>query len=206
MYEVIERYVQELVGVMRSLPLQEIEAAADLLLACYRRGGTIFVLGNGGSAATASHLACDLSKGTLIDGLSPIRVMPLTDNVPLLTAWGNDVGYDVVFARQLSALVRPGDSVVTISVSGASPNVLAAAHVARQQGASTIALTGQDGGNLFRLSDVTVRVPTASMEQAEDVHLAIVHTLCVALRDKLRADAAERNPQSRSPQQAPLHV
>ena len=185
----IERYWHDLGQVARAMPLGPLESAAEVLLTCYRRGGTVFVLGNGGSAATASHFVCDLAKGTRTDGFPAFRAVSLTDNVPLMTAWANDTSYDRVFAEQLAALVRPGDIVVAISASGNSPNVLAATRVARQLGATTIALTGHSGGRLGRLAELTIRVPARSIEQVEDAHLAIAHSLCVALRVRLRAAA-----------------
>ncbi|MDP9312697.1 MAG: SIS domain-containing protein [Chloroflexota bacterium] len=188
----IELYWRELAEVTRKMPYAVIAAAADMLLECQRRGSTIFVLGNGGSAATASHFACDLAKGTRINGAPTFRVMPLTDNVPLMTAWGNDTSYDRVFAEQLTALVRPGDVVVMISASGNSPNVLRAAEVARDAHALTIAMTGQSGGKLRCLSDLTMRVPSPSIELVEDAHMVIAHSLCVALRERLRAEMQAR--------------
>jgi D-sedoheptulose 7-phosphate isomerase len=185
----IERYWHDLGQVACAMPLGLLESAAEALLECHRRGGTVFVLGNGGSAATASHFVCDLAKGTRTDGLPAFRVVSLADNVPLITAWANDTSYDHVFAEQLAALVRPGDVVVAISASGNSPNVLAAARVARQGGAATIALTGPSGGRLGRLAELTIRVPARSIEQVEDAHLAIAHSLCVALRAQLRTTA-----------------
>jgi D-sedoheptulose 7-phosphate isomerase len=182
----IERYWHDLGQVACAMPLGLLESAAEVLLECHRRGGTVFVLGNGGSAATASHFVCDLAKGTRTDGLPAFRVVSVTDNVPLITAWANDTSYDRVFAEQLSALVRPGDVVVAISASGNSRNVLAATRVARQLGAATIALTGQSGGRLRRLAELTIRVPARSIELVEDAHLAIAHSLCVALRAQLR--------------------
>src|SRR5436309_3308276 len=189
MRNAIERYWHDLERVAGAMPLGLLESAVDVLLDCHRRGGTVFVLGNGGSAATASHFVCDLAKGTRTDGLPAFRVVSLTDNVPLMTAWANDTSYDRVFAEQLSALVRPGDVVIAISASGNSPNVLAATRVARQLGAATIALTGQSGGRLGRLAELTIRVPARSIEQVEDAHLAIAHSLCVALRARLRTTA-----------------
>jgi D-sedoheptulose 7-phosphate isomerase len=173
-----------------AMPMAAIASAASELLECQRRGGTIFVLGNGGSAATASHFACDLAKGTRSDGRPTFRVVALTDNVPLITAWGNDEGYERVFADQLAALVRPGDVVVAISASGNSPNVLMATQAARRGGATTIALTGGSGGKLAPLADVVVRVPGGSIEQVEDAHLIVAHSLCVGLRAELRPASA----------------
>ena len=197
MREAIERYWQELAEVTRSMPLATLAAAADLLLDCGRRGSTVFVLGNGGSAATASHFACDLAKGTRTPGMPPFRVVALTDNVPLLTAWANDESYDRVFAEQLAPLVRPGDVVVLISGSGNSPNVLAAAVLARDMAATTIGLTGASGGALYDLVDLALCVPAAAIEQVEDAHLAITHSLAVALRTRLAEEATpSRGPRA----------
>lgn len=177
---------------MQEMPFDTLVSAAELLLGCYRRGSTVFVLGNGGSAATASHFACDLAKGTRTSGLPAFRVVPLSDNMPLLTAWANDTSYDRVFAKQLTTLVRPADVVITISASGNSPNVLAAARAVRQSGAVVIALTGQSGGQLYRLADLTIHVPAQSKEQVEDSHLVVAHSFCVVLRRQLYVEAALR--------------
>ncbi len=185
--DTIARYRRELAAALDAMPLDLLECAAERLLNCYRRGGTVFVLGNGGSAATASHFACDLAKGTRARGLPAFRVVALTDNVPLITAWANDAGYEGVFAEQLAALVRPRDVVVLISGSGNSPNVLAAAEAARRARAVTLGLTGRDGGRLAPCCDMAVRVPAHSIEQAEDAHLVILHSICVALREQLCA-------------------
>lgn len=187
MRNIIARYWRELPGVIEAMPVASITRAAQILLECHERGATVFALGNGGSAATASHFACDLAKGTRVDAVPAFRVVPLTDNVPLLTAWANDTSYERVFAEQLAALVRPGDVVVAISASGNSPNVLAAAEAAQLAGATVIALTGRTGGKLRRLADLTIRVPADAIEQVEDIHLAIGHSLCVALRAQLLA-------------------
>ena len=184
----IALYSYQMSSVLRAVPFQTVARSAELLLDCHRGGRTIFVLGNGGSAATASHFACDLAKGTRIEGVPSFRVVPLTDNVPLITAWANDTTYDRVFAEQLSALTRPGDVLVAISASGNSPNVLEAARAARCSGATTISWTGRTGGALYKLSDLTIRVPSDVIEQVEDVHLIIGHSICVAMREQLRAE------------------
>ena len=128
-----------------------------MLLTCQARGRVVFVIG---SAATASHFACDLSKGTRRDGPPTFHVVSLTDNVPLLTAWANDSGYDRVFSEQLTALARPGDLLVAISASGNSPNVVAAVDAARSCGMSVVGLSGRSGGRLAHLVDVLVNVPS----------------------------------------------
>ena len=187
----IEQHWRELADVTRSMPFGAVARAAEALLECYRRGGTIFAVGNGGSAATASHFACDLAKNVRAEGLPPFRAVALTDNMPLVTAWANDTSYARVFAEQLAALVRPGDVVVAISCSGESPNVLRAAETARELGAQVVALTGRTGGKLARHSDHTIRVPSDSIEQVEDAHMAIAHSACVVLRARLLAEAAQ---------------
>jgi D-sedoheptulose 7-phosphate isomerase len=185
----LERYCLELAAVTMAMPFAEIARVAEVLLDCHQRRGTIFVLGYGGSAATASHFACDLAKGARVAGLPAFRVVPLTDNVPLITAWANDTSYEQVFAEQLTALVRPADVIVAISASGNSPNVLAAARVARSAGAFVVALSGRSGGKLRALSDLTIRAPSDTIEQVEDAHSVITHALCVTLRRALQARA-----------------
>ncbi len=182
----IERYWHGLAEVARAMPFDTIAGAAELLLDCHRRQATVFIAGNGGSAATASHFACDLAKGTRNYSVPPFRVMPLTDNVPLMTAWANDASYDRIFAEQLSPLVRDGDVVVAISASGNSPNILAVTEVARELRATILALTGQSGGILSQVADLAIRVPTDDIQHVEDAHLAICHNLCVILREQLR--------------------
>jgi D-sedoheptulose 7-phosphate isomerase len=185
MYDTIARYWRTLAEAIQAMPFDAITSVAEQLFECYRRGNTVFVLGNGGSAATASHFACDLAKGTQAPALPAFRVISLNDNIPLLTAWANDTHYERIFAEQLATLVRADDILVAISASGNSPNVLAAARVARASGAITIALTGKTGGRLARLADLTIRVPAQPIEQVEDAHLAIAHSVCVVLRERL---------------------
>ncbi len=192
LHHAIEGYWRDLVNVANLMPFDILTEVAEVLLDCRARSRTIFVLGNGGSAATASHLACDLGKGTRTPGVPPFRVVALTDNVPLLTAWANDTSYESVFAEQLATLVQPGDVVVAISASGNSPNVLAAVETAREMRATSVALTGETGGRLAALADVAVRVPGGPIELVEDAHLVIAHSLCVAVRERLRAEEEER--------------
>ena len=192
MYDEIEHYWHELASTIQAMPFDMLTKAAELLLDCYRRGSTVFMLGNGGSAATASHFACDLAKGTQVIGLPAFRVISLSDNVPLMSAWANDTNYERIFAEQLATLIHPDDIVIAISASGNSPNILAAARLAQHSGAITLALTGQDGGKLSRLADFTILVPSQSIEQVEDAHLVIAHSLCVVLREQLRTEAVLR--------------
>ena len=178
-------YWDEVADIAAAIDLTDLERAAVMLLTCQARGRVVFVIGNGGSAATASHFACDLSKGTRRDGPPTFHVVSLTDNVPLLTAWANDSGYDRVFSEQLTALARPGDLLVAISASGNSPNVVAAVDAARSCGMSVVSLSGRSGGRLAHLVDVLVNVPSDTIEVVEDAHLIVAHSLCVAVRKRL---------------------
>jgi D-sedoheptulose 7-phosphate isomerase len=143
------------------------------------------MLGNGGSASTASHFACDLAKNTLVPGAQPFKVIALTDNVELLTAWANDSDYGNVFAAQLGPLVQKDDVVIGISCSGNSPNVLNAMKLARKCGAITIAFTGDTGGYIQDIVDECIKVPSTHIAQQEDVHLMLEHCICSSILDVL---------------------
>lgn len=182
----IHRYWHTVSDVMDATSLEPVARAADLLFDCYQRSGTVFVLGNGGSSATAAHLTCDLGKGTRVDGRPAFRAACLTDNIPLLTAWSNDSSYDDALAEQLATFVTSNDVVVAISVSGNSANVLNAVSVARHAGVPVIGLTGQSGGKLAESVDLSIRVPSDMPEVAEDVHLITAHSICRALHRRLR--------------------
>lgn len=181
----IARYLEEVQAVLSALPLAAIREVADVLLSANYVGSTIFTMGNGGSAATASHFACDLAKGTIRPGRPRFRVIALTDNVPLMTAWSNDVAYEDLFAEQLRGLIQRGDVVVAFSGSGNSPNVLNAVELARRMGGITIGFSGFDGGALSTMVDVPVVVPSTCMEQIEDVHLVLCHLTTTVLRERL---------------------
>jgi D-sedoheptulose 7-phosphate isomerase len=182
----IPQYLEEVQATLGALPLEHIRNAVDLLLSANYAGSTVFIMGNGGSAATASHFACDLAKGTITPGRPRFRVTALTDNVPLMTAWSNDVSYDDVFADQLSGLIRRADVVVAISGSGNSANILRAVEVALRMGGITIGLSGFDGGQLSTMVDVPVVVPCDCMEQIEDVHVVLCHLMCTVLRERMQ--------------------
>ncbi len=178
----ITTYLKQVIAVLDSMPLHEIGQVVDALLDARRRGARVFIFGNGGSAATASHFACDLGKGAASPDQDRFKVVALTDNVPLITAWANDTAYDNVFAEQLTNLMEAGDVVIGISASGNSPNVLRALDLARRVGCTTIGFTGFDGGDLKGLADICVVVPSQHMGQVEDAHVVLVHliTSCLA--------------------------
>lgn len=184
--EGIRRYLGEVQDVLETLPDEEIRDVVDILLSANYVGSTVFTLGNGGSAATASHFACDLAKGTITADRPRFRVIPLTDNMPLVTAWSNDVAYADMFAEQLRNLIQEGDVVVAFSGSGNSENVLRAVQLARQARGITVGLTGFSGGALKDAVDVPVVVPSHCMEQIEDVHVILCHLICTVLRQQMQ--------------------
>jgi D-sedoheptulose 7-phosphate isomerase len=170
---------------------------ADVLWQACVSGGTVYVFGNGACAALAAHMATDLSKGTAVDvGVSAhpsapprLRVVSLSENTALLTAYGNDVGYEWVFAEQLRTLLRPGDVVLAASGSGGSPNVLRALEWAATVGVTRLGLTGQQptAGELVSRCELAVQAPSDRIEQIEDWHVIYQHVLTVVLRARLRA-------------------
>ncbi len=184
--EGIAEYLTQLQQVLGRLPLDDVQRVVETLLEGHKAGAKVFIMGNGGSAATASHFACDLTKGTITSGMPRFRVIALTDNVPLLTAWANDMSYGDVFVEQLHGLLEAGDVVIAISGSGNSESVVRAVRMAKWRGARTISLTGCGGGKLAPLTDVSVVVPSSCMEQIEDAHLVLEHSICTALRQELR--------------------
>jgi D-sedoheptulose 7-phosphate isomerase len=181
----IETYMTSLQETIAKLPADLMDRVIEILLKNVHAGRKVFICGNGGSASTASHFACDLAKNTVVPGAPHFRVVALTDNMALVTAWANDTAYDEVFAAQLDPLVQPGDVVIGISCSGNSANVLNAMKVARQQEAITIAFTGDTGGRLKNMVDVCICAPSPRIEQQEDVHLMLEHCICAAVRETL---------------------
>jgi D-sedoheptulose 7-phosphate isomerase len=173
-----KQYFKELERVMDSLPTDGIDQIAGALVEAYHAGRMVFLCGNGGSAALASHFACDLGKGTAYrNGGKRFRVLALTDNLPILTAWANDSSYEDVFSEQLRNFVQPHDIAFAISGSGNSKNVLNALRVAREAGAATIGISGFQGGAMKSLCDLCVIVPSENMQIIEDLHVAIAHSI-----------------------------
>jgi D-sedoheptulose 7-phosphate isomerase len=173
------------------MPFEEVDRVANLLVRAYEQERSIFLFGNGGSAALASHFACDLNKGTVNGSKKRFRVMALTDNVPLMTAWANDSKYEDIFAEQLANFARRGDIAFAISASGNSPNVLRALNTAKNMGAMTIGLTGFAGGQMRPLCDACVVVPCDNMQIIEDLQLCVAHSLFTCVRAKLtRSDSS----------------
>jgi D-sedoheptulose 7-phosphate isomerase len=171
-----EAYLEYLNSVLKGIDTGEIGRFIQTLLDARERGATIYFIGNGGSAATASHFANDLSIGTNSYD-KPFRVISLTDNQAIITAVGNDFGYDEIFVRQLRVLGREGDVVVGISASGNSSNLLRTFEFAKSVGIKTVAITAFDGGKMKQMADECVHVPTAPKEYgpAEDAHMVLDH-------------------------------
>lgn len=182
-----EAYFQRLVELIPMLPYDAVDAIAAAILTAHEEDRTMFVFGNGGSAASASHMMVDLNKGIQDSAeRKRLKVMALTDNVPLLTAWANDSSYERVFAEQLKNFVRAGDLAFAISASGDSPNVLLALKTARERGTRTLGLTGYQGGKMKPLCDVCAVVPCDNMQMIEDMHQAMLHSIFTVVRERLR--------------------
>ncbi len=175
-------YFTYLNKVIDSIDSAEIRQFVETLLDARSRKATVFFIGNGGSAATASHFANDLSIGTN-DYDNPFRVMSLTDNVSVLTALGNDFGYEEIFVRQLKIYAKPGDVLVAISASGNSANLISSFKYASENGIRTVAITAFDGGKMKPMADEGIYVPTGMKEYgpAEDAHMVIDHLVTAYL-------------------------
>ena len=176
-------YVDQLVETLQKLPYGRIERLVRILDEARRRGSKVLIFGNGGSAATASHMACDLGKGTAREGQPRLRALSLTDNVSLLTAAGNDLGYEEIFVEQLRILLEPGDVVIAISASGNSENVVRALDYAGECGAIRVGLIGFDGGKVKERVDECIWIENHNYGQVENVHLIIDHIITSILRD-----------------------
>jgi D-sedoheptulose 7-phosphate isomerase len=184
-------YLSGLKDVLDRLPLQPIDDILRAIEQARDERRQIFVIGNGGSAATASHMMNDLCKGTLgHKGDAPwprLRVIALTDNVSLMTAWANDTDYNHIFSEPLKNLAQRGDVLVAISASGNSPNIIAAVEVAKQIGVTVLGLAGFTGGKLAKMADVSLVVPSDGYGPVEDVHMILDHIITSYLYEKLKA-------------------
>jgi len=179
---VIRQYFNDIQAALDNMPLEPILQVIDALQKARIARKTVYIFGNGGSAATASHCACDFSKGANHNGIPGLKVIALNDNIPAMTAWANDESYSQIYARQLEKVAAKGDIAIGISVSGNSLNILNCIKVARDMGALTIGFTSNIGGLLKNIVDIPVRLPVDNMEQAEDLHLLIAHVITTCLR------------------------
>lgn len=184
--ETTQDYLTDLLHTMQMIPIENVDRVIEILHEARMARHQVFVMGNGGSAATASHFVCDLLKNTRETGYPSIRAIGLSDNMATLTALANDEGYENVFAEQLAALAQPEDILIAISTSGNSPNVLEAVKVARDMGVITIGFTGRDGGLLGRMVHLNVLTPNSRADQTEDLHLILSHTITASLKDRVK--------------------
>jgi D-sedoheptulose 7-phosphate isomerase len=187
--ESINTYFAELEQMVRSISLSDLRKVLSLLEQAYRKEHRIFIMGNGGSAATASHFALDLAKNTIVPGAVRLKAISLTDHVPLITAWSNDTAYDHIFAEQLANLIEPGDVAIGISTSGNSRNVINGLRLARESRAYTVGLLGAKGGKIKEMVDAYVLVPGQNIEQEEDAHMILAHVITRHMREVVRSYA-----------------
>jgi len=186
----ISNYFEELKKILDKISKKDIEEITNIIYNAYLNDRTIYILGNGGSASTSSHFACDLGKGTLSrvydQNEKRFKVVSLVDNVATITAYANDLSFDDIFVQQLHNLVKKGDVVIVITGSGNSKNVIKAVKYARECGAITIGLLGFDGGKVKKLLDKYVIVPSNHYGRIEDTHLILEHLITDYLRSKIK--------------------
>ena len=184
-------YLLAVQDVLAHLDHEVVDRMIDVIWRGYEEGRTLFVFGNGGSAALASHFACDIGKGTVAGRAKRLKTIALTDNVALITAWANDKAYEEIFSEQLESLAEKGDIALAISGSGNSPNVIRGLQAGRRLGVQTLALTGFAGGRAKTLADLCLIVPSDSMQHIEDAHLCATHAIFLAIRQRLMLNNAE---------------
>ena len=190
----IQDYLSEVKKIAETISIVDIDKAVELLFQVWRNGNQVFICGNGGSASTATHFACDLSKATIIDNKKRFMVSCLNDNVPLVSALTNDDGFDNLYYEQLKSRFQKGDVLICISVHGGagsdkaglwSQNLLKAMKYAQEKGGKAIGFSGFDGGPMKEMADACVVVPVNSTPQVESFHLALEHLICGCLRQKI---------------------
>jgi D-sedoheptulose 7-phosphate isomerase len=181
--EFSEQYKAKLVTTLDTLDMDAVGRGIEMLACARDANRHIFVCGNGGSASTASHFVTDMVKGASYNRDSRFRIMALTDSLPTITAYSNDVGYDCIFLEQLKNFAQPRDVFIAISGSGNSPNVVCAMEYANSIGCETIALVGRDGGKLGPMAKVQIRVAEPHMGRIEDGHLIVCHMFCYYFMD-----------------------
>lgn len=182
-------YMERMGKTLGNSPFDKLSEAADILMEARRRGRWIFAAGNGGSAATASHLVNDFVKGLSVENKKRFKVMSLNDCVPLVTALSNDYSYEDCFREQLKNYASPGDALLVISGSGNSKNIINAAAYAKENGMSVIAFTGRDGGSVGAYCDVNCVSATDVMEEIEDTHMVWEHSLICGLRQMISEES-----------------
>ena len=186
--KMIADYLKGLHACLDEISQQDIEGIVDIIFTAYKKGKQVFIMGNGGSATTASHFARDLQIGTAVEGKPRLRAISLTDSVAIITALANDMDYSSIFKEQLIGQLEEGDVVIGISASGNSPNVLKAIEFARTQGAITVGLIGFGGGKLKELVHKAIILSSQDYGPVEDVHLSLDHIISCLVRERLASD------------------
>ena len=181
----IDEYLERLSETIDGIDRKDIQKVIDALLEVREKDGIVYIFGNGGSAATASHCVCDFNKGISCDLDKKFKFVCLSDNTATMTAIANDIGYDEIFRKQLEGRIEKKDAVFAISGSGNSKNVINAVGYAKEQGAKVISLTGYDGGKLLKMSDCPIHADVNDMQVAEDVHMVMCHLLASTIAKHL---------------------
>lgn len=182
--EQVQTYISKLQQTLADIPAEQVARVIEVLQAARMDGRQVFIMGNGGSASTATHMVADLAKNTRKPGLPHFRVIGLTDNMAIFSAYANDEGYDSVFASQLANLIDPGDVVIGISASGKSPNVINGMLEAKKHQAITIGFTGFDGGPLGEMVDINLWIRSHIIEHVEDLHLVLEHMIVLTIKEQ----------------------
>jgi D-sedoheptulose 7-phosphate isomerase len=182
-----EQYLAGVADCLREVPLDRLERIVDAVVDAHAHGRTLYVFGNGGSASAASHIACDWGKGTSVPGKPRLRIVSLSDNIALITAWANDFGYELVFREQLVNLLEPGDVVLGLTASGNSPNVLRAMEYAKDRGAVTIGFIGFGGGKLKEIVDLDITVSSRNYGQVEEIQMTLNHVISQYLKERFQS-------------------
>jgi D-sedoheptulose 7-phosphate isomerase len=178
-------YREQLIETLEEIDARQYDRAYACIRLAYDHDHALFLFGNGGSGATASHMVADFQKNIGMAAGRPFKALCLNDSMPLISAWSNDVEYAAGLAKGVETWVKPGDVVIALSGSGNSENIIRAVDQARQQGATVIGLTGQMGGVLAHQAHVSLYVPTMSMQRAEDAHLVLLHSMFAQLEKEL---------------------
>jgi len=188
----VSGFLQETEAIAKQISRADVAGAIKILFDSWKEGRQVFIAGNGGSASTATHFACDLAKFTAVSGKKRFRVICLNDNIPLVSALTNDLGWESIYVEQLMNLMQPGDTFVAISVHGGSgtdvaglwsQNLLKAAKFVQEKGGKVVGLAGFDGGALKQMADACIVVPMNSTPHVEGFHSVLAHLICARLRE-----------------------
>ncbi len=186
MKEFIAQYIRELEEILDSVQIDKLENIVELIYDAYKKNKQVFIFGNGGSASTASHFACDLSKGTILEGKPRLKAMSLNDNMALITAISNDLDYTEVFREQLKNMINEGDVVMGITASGNSDNILKAMEYARKHSANTVGIIGFGGGKLKDVVDKHIIISNNDYGQVEGFHVVLAHLISLCFKEKIK--------------------